>query len=250
MRAFPSMLKFSCRLNLYSLQIQIIQLSTHLIYPGNILPAQRIRSESCTKFCWRQWCQHLTAKAWASAIRHIISSCRWRSWRFDQKPAKEKCFIRRLPPHSQVLTNVQYGFVFIATSGATVFDCRQASGDFDVSQIKAVSMIPDPYYRICRFACGFGKCELIIYSSSGSKPTLNSSALFGVLSIANWLIILFPASGIYLYETPFRVKPLAILDAPVSARFASVCKLATSIISQRVLRLFTSRIKGLWLWVS
>ena len=138
-----------------------------------------------------------------------------------------------MPPHSQVLTNVQYGFVFIATSGATVFDCRQASGDFDVSQIKAVSMIPDPYYRICRFACGFGKCELIIYSSSGSKPTLNSSALFGVLSIANWLIILFPASGIYLYETPFRVKPLAILDAPVSARFASVCKLATSIISQR-----------------
>ena len=112
--------------------------------------------------------------------------------------------------------------MFIATSGATVFDCRQASGDFDVSQIKAVSMIPDPYYRICRFACGFGKCELIIYSSSGSKPTLNSSALFGVLSIANWLIILFPASGIYLYETPFRVKPLAILDAPMSARFASV----------------------------
>ena len=94
-------------------------------------------------------------------------------------------------------------------------------------------MIPDPYYRICRFACGFGKCELIIYSSSGSKPTLNSSALFGVLSIANWLIILFPASGIYLYETPFRVKPLAILDAPVSARFASVCKLATPILSQR-----------------
>ena len=149
-----------------------------------------------------------------------------------KKPAKENCFIRRLPPHSQVLTNVQYGFVFIATSGATVFDCRQASGDSDVSQIKAVSMIPDPYYRICRFACGFGKCELIIYSSSVSKPTSNSSALFGVLSIANWLIILFPASGIYLYETPFRVKPLAILDAPVSARFASVCKLATPILSQ------------------
>ena len=41
--------------------------------------------------------------------------------------------------------------------------------------------------------------------------------MFGVLSIANWLIILFPASGIYLYETPFRVKPLAILVAPVSA---------------------------------
>ena len=124
--------------------------------------------------------------------------------------------------------NMQYSCSFSMRSVPSVFNWRRVDDGPKVSSY-VVSQLKLGTHRIRPYSAYGGIREL--NSSFDFEPSKRSSAFFGLLLFANWSHSLFPDSGIFSYETPFRVKlhDASVLDAQIYARVASFCTLATSI---------------------